>query len=112
MFGGYSDPSLCSGFQKLLDSRFSRSFAASSICIHLRLSAAKVLPSLPLRLPFLHPCLYSLFGIFRLHQLFDINLLRLRQPLIEMNSVPRIESFLGVRQRRWAELEQIFKPAL
>src|SRR6266568_4642185 len=60
---------------------------------------------LPLRLPLLHPRLDAFFGVFDLHQLFQINLLRAGQAFIQMDGVPGIKGFLGDGQASGAELQ-------
>src|ERR1051326_6221117 len=72
----------------------------------------RTLPSFPHRLPFLHPRPDSLFGVLGFHQLLNINLLRTRQALVEMNRIPCIERLLRHSQRGRAQLEQMIDCAL
>src|SRR5271165_3114034 len=52
----------------------------------------------PLRPAPLGVRLNSLFRVRCLHQLIQVDLLGPRQPLVEVNRVPRVERFLGHRQ--------------
>src|ERR1700738_5341204 len=61
------------------------------------------LPPRPLGLALLQERLDSLLCVAGLHQFFPINLLRPRQPLVEVHGIPGVHRFLGHRQRRRTE---------
>src|SRR6202049_2791984 len=87
----------------------SLSFTSSGVIsysIWSRGPARDLLPR-PLGLALLEERLDSLLCVPGLHQFFQINLLRPRQPLIEVHGIPGVPRFLAPRQRRRIEFEQI-----
>src|SRR5436309_2356886 len=63
-----------------------------------RLRICRSFPA-PLRQPLLHERVDALFRVVGLHQLFHVNLLGFGQSFIEVEGVPRVESFLGDDER-------------
>src|ERR1700685_1165554 len=62
--------------------------------------------SYPLRLTLLHESADAFLSVRRLHQFFEINLLRSCKTFVEVHGVPGVRGFLSQRQRGWTQFAQ------
>src|SRR5919108_5673863 len=71
---------------------------SSAIASRMEKSLAMLL-SRPPRLAFLQKSLNTFLGVVRLHQIFEIDLLRPGQPFVEVHRVPCVDRFFGYSER-------------